>query len=127
MLKLKGKNNKTLMKKLDRLLYTWTPLLLVYLYAFSVSLKTSIISQSFLALPFWVWIILYISILISLKILGNKYAITLVSEEVTKKDKSLIDIIESDIFIFFIFSVLSFALIILITANKLSLIFKPIN
>ena len=105
-------------KRLDRLLFFWIPVLALYLYAFNAILEVNIIKDFFNALPLWGWLLGYFIIMVLTKIYLKSFS--------SQEDDGVDDYtaktmrINSDIIIIFIFSVISFILVMLLLGNSLS-------
>jgi hypothetical protein len=105
-------------KRLDRLLFVWIPVLALYLYAFNAILEVNAIKAFFNALPLWGWLIGYLVIMALTKVYLKSFSIR--EDEKTDDYTARTMRINSDIIIVFIFSVISFVLVMLLLGNSLS-------
>ena len=103
--------------KMNRLLFFWVPVLALYLYAFNVVLEVDLIKKIFSTFPLWGWLVGYFIIMILTKI----YLKSISSKEEDETDDYTARTmkINSDIIIVFLFSVISFILIMLLLGNSL--------
>lgn len=104
-------------KKLNRLLFFWFPMFALYLYAFNVVLEVGIVKKIFNAFPLWGWLIGYFVILVLIRIYLKSFSSE--EEEYTDDYTARTMKINSDIIIVFLFSVISFVLIMLLLGNSL--------
>ncbi|MEA2007400.1 MAG: hypothetical protein U9O20_04565 [Patescibacteria group bacterium] len=106
-------------KRLDRLLFFWVPVLALYLYAFNIILEVNAIKVFFNSLPLWGWLAGYLIIMTLTKIYLKSFSDQQESEENNDYTARTMQI-NSDIIIIFIFSVISFVLVMLLLGNSLS-------
>lgn len=102
--------------KLDRLLFFWLPILSVFLYSFSLVLEINLIKKAFSALPIWGWLTAYFVILFLVK----KHLKSLNPKDDPRNDYTAKAVnVSSDVIIVFIFSIISFVLIMILLGNSL--------
>lgn len=104
-------------KKSNRLLFFWLPMLALYLYAFNVVLEVDIVKKIFNTFPLWGWLIGYFVIMVLTKVYLKSFSSE--KEEYTDDYAARTMKINSDIIIVFLFSVISFVLIMLLLGNSL--------
>jgi uncharacterized protein with PQ loop repeat len=94
--------------KVNRLLFFWIPILVVYLYVFNLVLEIDIIKKFFGTLPIWGWLMVYFIVMFFIK----HYIKSFSTEEDSKTDYTANVLrVNSDIILLFIFSIISFALV----------------
>ena len=100
----------------DRLLFFWVPILVVYLYIFNLILEINLVKKFFSTLPIWGWLIVYFAVMFIIK----HYLKSFGSDDGEKIDYTAKNIkVNSDIVLIFLFSVISFALVMYLLGNSL--------
>jgi hypothetical protein len=102
--------------KFDRLLFFWIPILVVYLYIFNFILEINIIKDFFKTLPVWGWLIVYFAVMIIIK----HYLKSFGTNDDDRDDYTAKNLkVNSDIILIFLFSVISFALVMYLLGSSL--------
>ena len=107
--------------KLDRVLFFWLPILIVYLYVFNLVIEFHIIKNFFGTFPIWGWLIIYFAAMFLVKF----YLKAFKSEDDSKTDYTARAVgVNSDVAIVFIFSVISFMLVMILLGRSLESAWK---
>ncbi len=100
--------------KAKRFFLIWFPILFLYFYTFCIVLDLGYFNRYFSVLPIWGWLVMYFITIFLIKLFFKKdfleHAENIQLINKRKKDVNLFGI-ESDIFLLFIFSLLTFAFI----------------
>ena len=110
-------------KRINRLLFFWLPLLILYLYAFNIVLEIDIAKFIFNQLPLWGWLIVYFAFMFAIKFYLKSSKSAAISDGVTSKFFGA----NSDIVIVFFFSVVSFILVMMLVGSSMESAINFIN
>lgn len=106
-------------KKINRVLFFWLPILALYLYAFNAVLEVNIIKKIVNYFPLWGWLVLYFITMILVRFYLKSIAKEHEEEQVDDYTEKTMKV-NSDIILLFLFSVISFVLIMLLLGRSLN-------